>query len=145
MAVLGSRGAGGGGAEVQGSRGAQGQGRGHWKLATEDRTPPNGDGWTRKRYRSAFPPDRRRRQRAIRRLVRLLRRLQLERTMTLRDMAGRLGVSKSTLCMVYGGRRSPGAKFLRGVLESFPELHDEVCRFLLLDMGDGHGEETNGA
>ena len=140
MTVLGSR-----GAWAQGSGGAGVQGSSDWKLAAKRNRPLNRDTRASRRYRSAYPPDRRRRQGAIRRLVRLLRRLQLERRMTIRDMAGRLRVSKSTLCMVYGGRRSPGPKFLRGVLESFPELHGEVCRFLLLDLGDGDGEESNGA
>ncbi len=40
------------------------------------------------------------------------------------------------LAMVYCGRRSPGHKFLRGVLRAYPELRDEVYHFLLRDFGD---------
>jgi transcriptional regulator with XRE-family HTH domain len=89
-----------------------------------------------RRARAAGP----RRRRSIRRLVRVLRGLQRDGDLTLDDMAARLGVCTSTLCMVYGGRRNPGPKFLRGVLEAFPHLNDEVCRFLLLDLKDGQGE-----
>jgi hypothetical protein len=72
----------------------------------------------------------------IRRLARLLRGLQRDEQLTSDDMARRLGVSTSMLIMVYCGRRSPGHKFLRGVLRAYPHLRDEVCQFLLRDVGD---------
>jgi transcriptional regulator with XRE-family HTH domain len=75
-------------------------------------------------------------RRPIRRLVRMLRGIQRNEQVTIKGMALRLGVSPSMLRMVYSGRRSPGRKFLRGVLRAFPELRDEVHLFLLRDMSD---------
>jgi len=66
--------------------------------------------------------------------VRVLRGLQRNKRFTIEDMALRLGVSTSMLGMVYSGRRSPGPKFLRGVLKAYPQLRDEVYLFLLRDM-----------
>ncbi len=76
------------------------------------------------------------RKRSIRRLVRMLRGLQRNEDLTIEDMASRLGVSLSMLGMVYRGRRSPGRKFLRGVLKAYPHLRNEVYLFLLRDMND---------
>jgi transcriptional regulator with XRE-family HTH domain len=76
------------------------------------------------------------RKRSIRRLVRMLRGLQRDEDLTLEDMALRLGISFSMLSMVYKGRRSPGPKFLRGVLRAYPHLRNEVHLFLLRDMHD---------
>ncbi len=73
------------------------------------------------------------RRRSIRRLVRMLRGLQRNEHLSNKGMAMRLGVSPSTLSMVYQGRRNPGPKFLRGVLKAYPRLRDEVHSFLLLD------------
>ena len=76
------------------------------------------------------------RKRSIRRLVRMLRGLQRNEGLTFKDMALRLGISVSMLVMVYSGRRSPGRKFLRGVLKAYPHLCNEVYLFLLRDMND---------
>ncbi|MCX5676457.1 MAG: helix-turn-helix transcriptional regulator [Planctomycetota bacterium] len=76
------------------------------------------------------------RQKRVRRLARVLRGLQREEQLTIEDMAVRLGVSSSMLAMVYCGRRSPGHKFLHGVLHAYPALRDEVYHFLLRDFGD---------
>jgi len=75
-------------------------------------------------------------RRRERRLARVLSGLQRNEKLTIEDMAHRLGVSCSMLGMVYSGHRSPGRKFLRGVLNAYPELRDEVWLFLLRDMGD---------
>jgi len=73
----------------------------------------------------------------LRRLVRLLRGMQRDEGLTIDDMALRLGVSPSMLGMVYSGQRSPGRKFLRGLLKAYPRLREEVHLFLLGDMHDG--------
>ena len=73
----------------------------------------------------------------LRRLVRVLRGLQRNERLTIEDMALRLGISTSMLGMVYSGRRNPGRKFLRGVLKAYPDLRDEVHRFLLRDASHG--------
>jgi transcriptional regulator with XRE-family HTH domain len=80
--------------------------------------------------------DIRARKRSIRRLVRVLRGLQRDEQLTIEDMALRLGISTSMLGMVYRGHRSPGAKFLRGVVRAYPHLRNEVHLFLLRDMHD---------
>ena len=67
-------------------------------------------------------------------LVRRLRDLQRQQRLTIAELAQRLGVSVSTVCMVYGGRRAPGRKFLRGVLRAYPCLREEVYLFLLQNM-----------
>ena len=74
----------------------------------------------------------------LERLVRMLRGQQRDEGLTIEDMAGRLGVSGSMLGMVYLGKRNPGRKFLHGVLLAYPELRDEVHRFLLRG-GSGGG------
>jgi len=76
-------------------------------------------------------------RRHLRRLVRVLRGLQRNERLTIEDMALRLGISTSMLGMVYSGRRNPGRKFLRGVLKAYPDLRDEVHRFLLRDTSHG--------
>jgi transcriptional regulator with XRE-family HTH domain len=63
--------------------------------------------------------------------------MQEEQKLTWADLAERLGVSVSTVGMVYGGWRAPGPKFLRGVLQAYPCLRDEVYLFLLRDISNG--------
>jgi hypothetical protein len=75
--------------------------------------------------------------RSHRRLVRRLREMQSEQKLTCAELAERLGVSVSTVGMVYGGWRAPGRKFLRGVLRVYPCLRDEVYLFLLHDIHNG--------
>ena len=77
-----------------------------------------------------------RRQRCIRRLVRVLRGLQRDEGLTIEDMALRLGVSTSMVAMVFCGSRNPGQKFLRGVLRAYPQLRDEVYTFLMRESGE---------
>ena len=77
----------------------------------------------------------------IGRLVRLLRGLQRSENIKLVEQAERLGVSDSTLCMLYSGQRQPGPKVLHGVLTAYPNLRDEVRLFLLQDITSS--EETN--
>jgi len=77
-----------------------------------------------------------RRQRGIRRLVRVLRGLQRDEGLTVEDMALRLGVSTSMVAMVHCGSRNPGQKFLRGVLRAYPQLREEVYSFLLRDSNE---------
>ena len=67
-----------------------------------------------------------RRKRSVRRLVRMLRRIQRDRNWSNEAMALEMGLSPSTLGMVYRGRRNPGPRFLRSVLHAFPELSGEV-------------------
>ena len=77
------------------------------------------------------------RQRHVRHLIRVLRGLQRNECLTIEDMALRLGISTSMLAMVYSARRNPGRKFLRGVLNAYPELREEVYQFLLRGASNG--------
>jgi len=72
----------------------------------------------------------------VRRLVRVLRGIQRDEHLTVDDFALRLGISASMLAMVYSGQRSPGRKFLRGVLRAYPHLSEEVHLFLLHTMNN---------
>ena len=72
----------------------------------------------------------------IQRLVRMLRGLQRDEHLSTAEMAQRLGISTSMLGMVYSGCRSPGRKFLHGLLKAYPHLRDEVLLFLLQDMSN---------
>jgi len=76
------------------------------------------------------------RRKPIRRLVRVLRGIQRNEQLTIEGMARRLGISPSMLGMVYHGQRNPGPKFLRGVLGAYPQLGDEVHRYLLHERSD---------
>jgi hypothetical protein len=74
--------------------------------------------------------------------VRRLRDMQCEQKLTWAELAERLEVSVSTLGMVYGGWRTPGPKFLRGVLRAYPCLRDEVYLFLLYNISNGEADDT---
>jgi len=78
------------------------------------------------------------RRKPVRRLVRVLRGKQRNEQLTTEGMARRLGISASMLSMVYHGQRSPGPKFLRGVLRAYPQLSEEVRAYLLHERGE-HG------
>ena len=64
-------------------------------------------------------------------LVARLHAAQDEEGLSVTELAGRLGVSPSTVYMLYGGWRTPGPKVLRGMLQAFPGLAQEVHVFLL--------------
>ena len=69
--------------------------------------------------------------RKVGRLVARLHAAQDEERLSVTELAGRLGVSPSTVYMLYGGWRTPGPKVLRGMLQAFPGLVQEVHVFLL--------------
>ena len=74
-------------------------------------------------------------------LVEMLRDVQRNDELSRADLAQRLGVSASMVNMVFGGWRSPGPKFLHGVLKAFPHLSDEVHLFLLQNMTDSEDDD----
>ncbi len=81
------------------------------------------------------------RYRNVNRLVRVLRGVQRDEQLTCSELAERLGVGVSTVDMVYGGWRSPGPKFLRGILRAYPGLRDEVLLFLLRRISDSEDDD----
>jgi transcriptional regulator with XRE-family HTH domain len=76
------------------------------------------------------------RRKPMRKLVRVLRGIQHNEQLSTESMARRLGISPSMLGMVYHGQRNPGPKFLRGVLLAYPQLGEEVRRYLLRERAD---------
>lgn len=78
--------------------------------------------------------------RKVGRLVARLHAAQDEEGLSVTGLAGRLGVSPSTVYMLYGGWRTPGPKVLRGMLQAFPGLAQDVRLFLLEHMMDSEFE-----
>uniref|UniRef100_A0A6M3KR07 Uncharacterized protein n=1 Tax=viral metagenome TaxID=1070528 RepID=A0A6M3KR07_9ZZZZ len=46
------------------------------------------------------------------------------------EFAKRLGVSRATWFLIKKGERSPGQKFIRGILKAFPELQLHIYQYL---------------
>ncbi len=55
-------------------------------------------------------------------IIQVLNRVMEEEFMTVRGMAHRLGFSAGHLSMILSGQRRPGIRFVRAVIERFPEL-----------------------
>lgn len=58
----------------------------------------------------------------IKAMIRALRRIEREESLNLRGLARRLGYSAGQLSMVFAGKRRPGIRFVRAVVERFPEI-----------------------
>lgn len=67
-------------------------------------------------------------------LLRRLREKQDDEDLTLQEMAQRIGVTAACLCMIYRRQRSPGRKFLSGVLVAYPDLRECILRALRADV-----------
>ena len=61
--------------------------------------------------------------------IELLRRLQGE--MSLDEFAERIDVARSTISMIYLGKRVPGRLFLEKILVAFPDYRDEIIEVFL--------------
>ena len=59
----------------------------------------------------------------------LLRRLQGD--MSLDAFAASIDVARSTISMIYLGKRAPGRQFLEKLLIAFPEHRDEIIDVFL--------------
>ncbi|MHB0857440.1 MAG: helix-turn-helix domain-containing protein [Anaerolineae bacterium] len=70
------------------------------------------------------------RQRELDAMVTAVRRILCERYLSLRGLAGQIGISPAYLSMVLSGKRRPGSAFVRGVLEHLPEVRLEVAESL---------------
>ncbi len=63
-------------------------------------------------------------------LIQALRRIQAKEYLSIKGLAHRLGFSAGHLSMIYSGKRRPGIRFLRAVVEHFPQVRDLVARSL---------------
>ncbi len=57
------------------------------------------------------------------RLVEDIKRLQTLKGLSDTQLARQIGVDLSTWSKIKSGDRNPGGRFLRGVINAFPELH----------------------
>jgi transcriptional regulator with XRE-family HTH domain len=70
------------------------------------------------------------RDREITAVLKALRRIEAEQHLTLESLGRRLGFSASHLSMLFSGRRRPGVRFLRVVIERFPEIRQMLAKSL---------------
>jgi len=66
----------------------------------------------------------------IRAMIRALRRIEAEQCLSSRGMAHLLGFSAGHLSMIYSGKRRPGIRFVRAVIEHFPEIRGLIAESL---------------
>lgn len=57
-------------------------------------------------------------------------------------MASRLGVSDSFLFLLRDGKRKPGVRFLRAVIQAFPDLQLVVFEYVAWCEADGTATEA---
>jgi len=58
----------------------------------------------------------------IKAMIRALRKIEREEGLNLRGLARRLGFSAGQLSMIFAGKRRPGMRFVRAVVERFPKI-----------------------
>ena len=73
----------------------------------------------------------------IRAMIRALRRIEAEQCLSSRGMAHLLGFSAGHLSMIYSGKRRPGIRFVRAVMEHFPEIRELIAESLRTAPEDG--------
>ena len=76
-------------------------------------------------------------------MLRVLRKIQEERYLSLKGLARLLGFSSGHLSMIYSGRRRPGIRFLRAAMERFPEMRQLIAKRLRLSDGEGNEGEQD--
>jgi len=76
----------------------------------------------------------------IKAMIRALRRIEREESLNLRGLVRRLGYSAGQLSMVFAGKRRPGMRFVRAVVERFPEIR----RLLAASLSKPQEEESKG-
>ena len=62
----------------------------------------------------------------VRTLVRILKRIMSEESLSMQGMAHRLGFATSHLSMILSGKRRPGLRFLWAAMRRYPEIEDLV-------------------
>jgi len=66
----------------------------------------------------------------MRAMIEALRTIKAERHFSQSGLARMLGFSPGHLSMIFSGQRKPGLRFIRAVLERFPEIRRLVARSL---------------
>jgi len=79
------------------------------------------------------------RESEIKAMIAALRKIEDEQHLNLKGLAKRLGYSVGQVSMVFAGKRGPGLRFVRAVIECFPEI-----RYLLADSLDQPQTEQDG-
>lgn len=74
------------------------------------------------------------RDREIKAMIHALRQIQRERYLNLRGLARKLGLSVGQLSMIFNGKRRPGMRFVRAVVERFPEIRDLLAASLSQEL-----------
>ncbi len=60
----------------------------------------------------------------VRTLVRILKRIMSEESLSMQGMARRLGFATSHLSMILSGKRRPGLRFMWAAMQRYPEIED---------------------
>lgn len=60
----------------------------------------------------------------VRTLVRILKRIMSEESLSMQGMAHRLGFATSHLSMILSGKRRPGLRFMWAAMRRYPEIED---------------------
>ena len=63
-------------------------------------------------------------------MIEALHKIEAEQYLSLRGLAHKLGISAGHLSMIFSGQRRPGMRFVRAVLESFPEVRRAIAQSL---------------
>jgi transcriptional regulator with XRE-family HTH domain len=73
----------------------------------------------------------------IKAMIQALRDIEREEYLNLRGLARRLGFSVGQLSMILNGKRRPGIRFVRAVVERFPEVRQLLANSLSEPQEDG--------
>ena len=68
-------------------------------------------------------------------MIEALHKIEAEQYLSLRGLAHKLGISAGHLSMIFSGQRRPGMRFVRAVLESFPEVRRVIAQSLRQSTG----------
>ena len=69
-------------------------------------------------------------------MIKALKIIQEEEYITLEGLALRLGFSASHISMVFSGKRQPGIRFVRAVIEHFPQIRQVMAESLKFSTED---------
>ena len=63
-------------------------------------------------------------------MIEALRKVEAEQYLSLSGLARKLGISTGHLSMIFSGQRRPGMRFVRAVMEHFPEIRQLIAASL---------------
>ena len=63
-------------------------------------------------------------------VIEAMRKIEEKQYLSLSGLARKLGISTGYLSMVFSGQRHPGMRFLRAVVEHFPEIRLLIAQSL---------------